>query len=41
MDSDKEKEDICCIRREALPVCGSINVAAWYLVRGLLKGRGR
>lgn len=41
MDSEKENEDVCCIRREQILVCESIDVAVWYLVRGLInRGQG-
>lgn len=40
MDSEKEKEGICCIRREAILVCGSVNVAVWYFDKRSYKNGG-
>lgn len=39
IDSDKEKEDICFNRLEVIVIYGSINIAVWYWVKGLVKRR--
>lgn len=40
IDSDKE-EDICCVKIEAIVVCGSTAVTVWYLVTDLVKKWGK
>lgn len=37
IDSDKEEEDACSARIEAIVVCGSSNVTVLFLVKGLVK----